>query len=260
MWLRVRRYGAEGLPGDERVASPACWSEPRLSLSVPWVASSVGACPPINTLSWPCTGAFLWCRVDSRPGHAGPRRSKQKMLVTVAPRHGHARGACKVSIGGHGRAAVLMGAARRMMGTDRQHTKASVCLVASARCCVTGLPLPQAPPAAPRALAAAPGPSRRQVRAQWARAPWIAAQPVRLPCGTTPAEVKSHTRMSHVRTLGGWIVLSTARLGGLCVCGWCAATRLTSDGGATGAATCVQCSAGTYSGASGASGPLLHQC
>ena len=172
MWLCVRRYGAEGLPGDERVASPACWSEPRLSRSVPWVASSVDACPPINTLSWPCTGAFLWCRVDSRPGHAGPRRSKQKMLVTVAPRHGHARGACKVSIGGHGHAAVLMGAARRMMGTDRQHTKASVCFVVSARCCVTGLPLPQAPPAAPRALPAAPGPSRRQVRAQWAGAPW----------------------------------------------------------------------------------------
>jgi hypothetical protein len=29
--------------------------------------------------------------------------------------------------------------------------------------------------------------------------------------------------------------------------------------GATGAATCVQCSAGTYSGGAGVSGPLLHQ-
>ena len=81
-------------------------------------------------------------------------------------------GACKVSSGGRSHAAVLMGTARRMMGTDRQHTKASVCLVVSARCRVTGLPLPQAPPAAPRALPAAPGLSRRQVRDLWARAPW----------------------------------------------------------------------------------------
>jgi hypothetical protein len=125
-------------------------------------------------------------------------------------------------------AAVLMGAALRMMGTDRQHTKASVCLEASARCCVTGLPLLQAPSAAQRALPAVPGPSRPQVRAQWARAPWDR-------CTAGEASVWDDSGRDQVpypyEPYSHACRPVSTRLWVLCVCGWCAVTWMTSGGG-----------------------------